>query len=333
VPLHLVLALRRPELSEELVSGDPDVPPLNLATTERTGWFSLREAASCAPGWAPRECVESYALVGGFPPFWSMVDSSTRAGTNMARLLLTPGAPLRRAAWHILASRIAVNARILGVVHALAVGNSTWGNVRRAAGAFRTSSELGPYMKTLQDAGLVDSRRSLDAPPQSRRTRYALRHPLLRFWYGVAHPHLAVLDGLTPAREAWRDLLAQSRRDAVSRGLPAVVRQYLECCGQDRFGGAAREAGALWGDDFEIPVAGTLTTGAVLYGAIQWRGRGTAALDRLLVEMRRTRYGFGRENRIPFVVVRDPPSHDLARRIARVDGGTTLTAADLVGRD
>lgn len=296
--------------------------------------LSLREAAAAVPPWAPEEVVTVYGLVGGLPDLWSRMDPSVRPATNLTRLLLAPDAPLRDLPGRMVPEGSTRSERSLALIRALARGATTWGELRKEASVFRSSSELGPYMKGLADTGVVEVSASLDAGPRTRNRRYALAHPLLAFWHGAVHPRLAELESGAPPLRILGDRIGPEIPRLVARALPAMVREYLRVHGSEQLPAVAREAGAAWGDGYDLDVAGTLASGPAFYGHVHWDGPvpPAAALDTLGQEIRAARYGFGKEARLRLLILRQAPTHDLARRAAQLPGAFLLGPADLVGR-
>lgn len=334
--VHLLMAARGASLPEELglpaQGGHGRILGLD-AEHLPLGLLSLGEAAEAVPDWAPEDVVTVFGLLGGAPDAWGRIDPGVRPSTNLSRLLLSPEAPLRGLADLLVPAPVAGNERFLSLLRAMAGGSATWGELRDAAGIFRSSSELGPYMKGLQDAELVEASRSLDAAPRSRSRRYSLRHAFLAFWHAAVRPRLPALDGGDPPGRVLADEILPEIPGLVARSLPAMVRAWLESDGDRRFPGRAREAGAAWGDGYDMEVAGTLVSGAAVYGHLHWRAQPPPdAMDRLVDEIRAARYGFGREARLPFLLVREQPSHELSRRAARIPGAVVLRPGDLVER-
>lgn len=332
--VHLLFTAAAPRAGEAMRNPDAwgegagplllDVPPLGL-----------REAAALVPDWSAEECVTMYGLLGGVPAAWAAIDPSVRPSTNLARLLLAPGARLRGLPRSFLPPPGARQERSLAILHGLAHGARSWGEIREHTRIFRSSSELGPYMKGLIEQGSVMARVSLDAGPRSRNRRYSLVHPLVAFWLRSIVPRLGELDSGVAPQQILQTRIQPEIPGLVTAALPGIVAAYLGAHGSDRFPGEARETGSVWGEGFDIEVAGTLTSGAAVYGHLHWNGSDVAAdaLDRLGDEVKRTRYGFGREARLRFLLLRGEPPHDLARRAARTPAAFLLGPADLVGRN
>src|SRR5690606_7411673 len=137
--------------------------------------------------------------------------------------------------------------------------------------------QLAPYVRKLEELGLVSVRRSLDAREGSRARRYVLTDPFLSFWYRF------VFGGWTgpmsgPATGRGAPSAGDVRLRGVRKGLdahleavfPKLCRQHMRHDAMETLGANAREIGSLWGPGHDVPVAGILTSGAAFYGACSW---------------------------------------------------------------
>lgn len=329
---HLLMALERPDsLASARAARTGDPVPFSPRVIQ-VGPLTLREAGAVVPAWGAADLVEVYALVGGLPDFWSRVRGGRSPRANLRRLLLEPGAPLRHLPYLLLGRTPPGPDRQWAVLSAMARGARTWGDIRRDAGVFRSSSELGPYLKALRERGLVEAHRSLDAPPRSRSRRYRLTRPLVESWFGVVQPHLPELDRGDPFDEGREQRMSAAMDSVTRRRIPAVVEQYLRLHGDEHLPGRAREAGGLWGRGYDLPVGGTLETGAAFYAQVSWPAVHRDALKALDRQIRGTRYGFNREGRLRVLVTREPPDHPVTRAAARTGNTWILTARDVAGR-
>ena len=93
----------------------------------------------------------------------------------------------------------------------------------------------------------------------------------------------------------------------------------------------AREAGAIWGEGTEIPVAGLLTNGAVGFGLVQWEGVEEDLAAKLARRMHGTRYGIGRESRIPIFFLAREGDEGFRRKLVRDPLARMVTLAQLMG--
>ncbi len=101
----------------------------------------------------------------------------------------------------------------------------------------------------------------------------------------------------------------------------------------ETLGANARESGSLWTNEYEIPAAGILTSGAAFYGACFWTApqRGDDPLGPLDKAARETRYGFGREHRLRILFTSTPPPRWLERAVMRGEQAMLLGPDQLAG--
>ncbi len=286
-------------------------------------------------GWSAEEIVAGYAIFGGLPSRLRAIDPNQRLDRNVTALVLDPAGPLFSSPLRHLRARFRNATRYGAIVQALARGARSWKALGEHVSELPGPGPLAPYVKRLEALDIVRVERSLDASARSRKSRYRLTDPFDAFWWSHVLPLRARLAAgdLEPAR-AWSDHVAPRLDEHVARVFPLLCRQFLESYGLSPTGSTTREVGALWGDGYDLPVAGTLTGGAVVYGACHWHGRRPSEswLDRLEEHVRATRYGFGREARLRLLFTREPPTERLRLTLLRSEwirrvGPTEMVAA------
>jgi hypothetical protein len=315
LPVRLILVGTR-EGMERLTAADPrladavtsniDVPPV-----------TPQQVAAVLPDWPHVDRFQAWAAFGGWPDHLRHLDPSVRLATNVQRAFLDPAGPLAYEAPRLLERRFQKPERYAGLLRALAGGARDWGELRHAVPDFTSSSQLAPYLAGLEAHALIRSDRSLDARPTSRHRRYRLIEPLAGFWYHAVLPCLGQAATEGPP-SAWRAQVRDALGAWSERVFPAACHAFLRRPVGSDLPSAAREIGALWGDGYDLPVAGILRTGAPLYGACVWGRQATVAdADALEQAVRTTRYGFGREARLRVVFSARSVDHALRRREAR----------------
>jgi len=283
------------------------------------------------PGWSAPDRIRAASIFGAQERFAHLLDPSRSLGRNVRSAVLSPDSALASEPLERLRTAVQRPERYLRILEALATGATEWGEIRRGVGGLTTSGQLGPYLRTLEELGLVEGARSLDASPRTRARRYRIVDPWVAFWFACVLPAWHRL-GVVDSRTLWSEV--SGRLDVhVERTLPTLVREWLRTSATlPHLRSTAREVGGLWGEGYEIDVAGTLMNGAIVYGWTRWAregfDRGEVALRR--EQLRRTRYGFGRERRLRLFVQRDPPDHDLTRVDARDPDVLVLSVRDLV---
>ena len=258
-----------------LVGGPADVAP-DTAPYETesmaVGPLPLRAAVPMLPGSSPREVLRAYGVLGGIPEVLRSVDPSLTLETNIRKVMLEPGAPFADVPGRWLERDLQTPSRYNAVLAHLAVGESDWGALRTSVPDLTSSGQLAPYVRRLEELGLVRVRRSLDAPPGSRARRYQVADPFLSFWYRFIHP---TTWGRPRPVDTPHDALVRAMRpgiDAHMEGMfQRLCRQHMRHDVLETLGANARELGSLWSADYDVPVAGILSSGAAFYGACFWR--------------------------------------------------------------
>lgn len=331
--VHIVLIGPSASISE---TGTP-VPPTDDETESiEVGPLPLVAAAPLLPGSSPTDRLRSYAVFGGLPSVLRTLDPSVGHEANLRRLLSDPRSPLADPmAW--LERDVQTPARYNAILVALAAGPADWSTVHAGVPDLTRSGQVAPYMKRLGELGLVRTFRSLDAGPRSRARRYAVADPFVAFWYRFVLP---ARFGPVPSGDDDRagvDMLLKQIRTRldvhVASVFPEMCRQHVDHEALATLGSAARTSGALWGSDYEIPVAGILSSGAAIYGTCAWKSpaRASSPLTDLDSFVRRTRYGFGRERRQRLIFTGAPPPAWLRRDVARRDDATLIEPDALLG--
>lgn len=266
------------------------------------------------PGWSAYDVIRGFAVFGGMPQVLNAIEPQKSLRWNVVHLLLDPSGPLFDLPVRVIAARFQKAGRYASVLSALADGACTWQEVALATPDFGSGSQMGAYMKRLEERGLIEVATSLDAPPGSRRKRYRTSDPFDSFWFRFVGPLVDRLrSGRTNPADAWSEYVEPHLDGFVGRILPWVARQYLGRYASARLGASTRIVGGLWGEEYNFDAAATLADGSIVYGHCTWvdRGLGVGALERTREELRRTRYGFGRERRTVLLVMKEPPAPEL----------------------
>lgn len=324
--LHVVLvsrdadALTFPSL-DDFESVDLSVPPL-----------TLRSVAPWLPGKRPQDRLRAYGVFGGTPRVLRALDRSVTVGNNVRRLLLEDGGPLAELPLLWLERVVQTPARYASILRALRTGEREWSAIHAEMPDLTRSGQVAPYLTRLESLGFLERRRSLDAAPRSRSTRYRIVDPLIASWFRFVLPW-RLSSRSVPVGAHYAEHVRPELHGWMEGILPALARQHLAHSAIETLGASARECGSLWDAETEIPVAGTLANGAAFYGVTRWStpGRGDAPLDDLDTRIRATRYGFGREGRYRVLVSGQPVSAALRREFARRHDAHLIDAETLLG--
>ncbi len=323
-PRHAVLSGRVPDTSLSAGEGQVTVQSLEL------GPLTLRAALPFLPGTSAAEKIGAYAVFGGLPCRLRLLDPGASLATNVRHHLLDRDGRLALDAIDVLERELQNPPRYVAMLSALAPGEADWATVHAGVPGVTQGGQVAPYLRTLERMGMVVVRRSLDAGPASRNRRYQVVDGFDAFWFRFILPRLGLIElGSGPGLLA---ALREGLEAHTASVFPSICRQYMVHDAAERLPANARECGGLWGPGYDIPVAGLFTSGGAFYGIPAWSHPPTPALlDDLDRQIRETRYGFGREQRIRVVFGAGPFSLDLERRAARRHDTVLIAAHDLVG--
>jgi hypothetical protein len=312
-----------------------DVNEAITITSFRVDPLPLRAASTHLPGNRPHERVRAYGVFGGIPRVLSALDTSVTVGTNVRRLLLDDSGALSDAPLQWLEREVQTPSRYVAILEALSRGEADWATLHAGVPDLTRSGQVAPYLKRLAELGLIEIRRSLDARPATRATRYAISDPFLAFWFRFVLPW-RLSDQIDPIGPHDASAVRPGLNEHMEEMLPRICRQHMSFDAIETLGAVAREGGSLWGGgDAEIPVAGTLTSGAVYYGLTRWAEAQpeSSPLDQLDREIHETRYGFGRERRVRLLFTGRTTPRWLRRDVARRHDAMLIDAASMLGAD
>ena len=282
--------------------------------------LTYREVGALFPAYTPRLRLTTWAVFGGHARHLRPCDPDVTLATNVRQNVLSPDGPLLREGFEQLQRSFQTVGRYASLLKSMAGGRREWRAILAGAPEFVTGGQMAPYLARLQEVGLVRGEASLDARPESRSRRYRITDPFLTFWHRFVLPNLTeILDGR--GADVWRYRVRPHLDEHASTLFPIVCREYVIRYARGRLRATARELGGLWGPGYDIEPAGTLRTGWAVYGKVLWgMGRTPERADEALEEeMRRTRYGFGKEVRLRVLFSTDGFSSGLVRRVARSD--------------
>lgn len=309
-PVHVVLLA--PELPTRSAGELDPAPPLAIRP------LTFRAALPFLPGATVHDRLRAWAVFGGLPGILRSLDTNAGLGTNVRRLILTSGGPLQEHPLHLLERHFQTPTRYAAILAALAAGEGDWSAVQAGVPDLSASGQAGPYLKRLEEVGLVEVRRSLDAPPRSRSRRYRITDPFFAFWYRFILPHRDRMAGGS-AESLHADVIRPGLAAHTTSLFPQACRDYMTHDAMERLGANAREYGSLWGAGYDIPVAGVLASGSPFYGVVVGDDvlTGRSAFAALDTQIRETRYGFGRERRLRVLFIEGSVPSALQREAAR----------------
>lgn len=133
------------------------------------------------PKYAAHERVAIYAMFGGVPAYWERLDQSASISTNIRQQLLTPSNLMQDEPRLLLHDFIADTPNYISILRAIAADCRRQKEISGRTGL--AQGHVSKYLHSLQEAGFVERRVPVTEQEQSRKGRYHITDPYIRFYY------------------------------------------------------------------------------------------------------------------------------------------------------
>jgi AAA+ ATPase superfamily predicted ATPase len=220
--------------------------------------------------------VATYAVLGGIPGYLQRFNSNQSLGTNIRQQFFQPMGLFRSEPTVLIGDLVREPKHYEGILRAIANGNTTPSEIAKATGLF--SNNLPPYLKRLLALGLVARRIPATVPPDkrrhSKRGRYYLRDPYLRFYFRFIEPNLEMIE-FGQADLLWQRIGEQFRAFIGLTAWEELCREWLLLqanAGLLPF--PVELVGSHWAKDAQIDVVAiNWRDKAILLGECKWQSR------------------------------------------------------------
>ncbi|MEM9776173.1 MAG: ATP-binding protein [Chloroflexota bacterium] len=222
----------------ELVS----LPPLPFGVTKE--FF---------PNYTAEERVAIYSIFGGIPAYWERFSPSAPLDENILYQLLSNNYLLDEPLI-LLLDHIDNPAYYVAILQAISGGNRTNITIQRQTGLAK--GHVSRYLSLLRDTGFVDRQTPVTEPESSRKSRYFVNDPFLRFyyWYLSANRTQLAIGGQDQALE---EILEALPKFIEENTWPELCRDWLQRVAiHDELPTKIRfeEIGSAWTGYQDIPV-------------------------------------------------------------------------------
>lgn len=234
----------------------------------KLGPFEYHEAARFHPGWSLVESTRAYFVCGGIPAYLRRFDPGRSVDQNIESQILDEFAPLYREPEFLLREELREVDNYYAVLRALAAGSHTAREV--AEHTQLPERSLHYYFQQLSELGYVTRRQPVTGPGAStRRVRYALHDPLLRFWFRFVFPNLSFIRH-GGARRAFKERIAPLLPAYEGSCFERLCREVLPYLYQAEGSSAAFTVGEYWDKHVQIDIVGVRDDGWVDLGECRW---------------------------------------------------------------
>jgi AAA+ ATPase superfamily predicted ATPase len=222
------------------------------------------------PNYSNVDRVATYSIWGGIPAYWERIDETASVMENIRVHLLPSNALMQEEPRILLQDFINDPHNYVGILRAIAFGAHAQNEICEFTGLSR--GFVSKYLAVLRDTGFVERQVPItETSPDSRRGRYYITDPYLRFYYRFLAAYQAKL-----ALGEQQQMLT-----TIERNLPEFIQTYTwqELCREWVLRASARgeipldieEVGGAWTRTQNIDVVGINNRQKhLVVGSCQW---------------------------------------------------------------
>lgn len=133
------------------------------------------------PTYTAAERVAIYSMFGGVPAYWERLDQSKSISDNIREQLLTPNNLMQAEPRLLLHDFIREPDNYMALLRAIANGYRTQKEMMSFTGL--KQGHVSSYLSILENSGFIKRHIPITAGPKSRKSRYHVADPYLRFYF------------------------------------------------------------------------------------------------------------------------------------------------------
>lgn len=222
------------------------------------------------PTYSAADRVTIYATFGGVPAYWERLNPSISVLENIREQLLTPSSFMQEEPLWLLQDFVNDPYNYVGIMQAIARGDRTSARICSRTGL--PKGHVSRYLSILRDTGFVERAIPITDQPSSRKSRYFVTDPYLRFYYHFLSAHKAQL-AIGGQQEAF---------NSIERNLPAFLETntWQELCQEWLLRASVsgdlpfsiREVGGAWTGSMTVDLVGlNREERQIILGTCLWR--------------------------------------------------------------
>ncbi|MFT4589679.1 MAG: AAA+ ATPase superfamily predicted ATPase [Candidatus Binatia bacterium] len=221
------------------------------------------------PKYDPAERVAIYSMFGGVPAYWERVDPARSISQNLKRQLLTPNNLMQEEPRLLLHDFLSDTPNYVSVLRAIANNCRTQKEISGHTGL--PQGHISKYLDSLRNSGFVERRIPVTETEKSRRGRYHIVDPYLRFYYrflAARQSQLALGVGDLALKEIQRHLI-----DFIgTHTWEELCREWtLRAAANGKLSDPPDQVGSLWTTGAQIDVVGlNRMEKTLLLGECKW---------------------------------------------------------------
>ncbi len=156
--------------------------------------LSFAALSTMLPNFSSEQRVAVYSITGGVPAYIELFNDQLNILQNLQQRIITPANVMLNDAVFLLHEQLDDPRNYIAVLEAIAAGFYRLSDIATMSGIDR--SNITKYLAVLRDLGYVERQvpATIRRPDQSRKGRYVITDPYLRFYYRFLAPHLTAIE-------------------------------------------------------------------------------------------------------------------------------------------
>jgi len=186
----------------------------------------FKELVSYFPNYTIEQCIETYAVLGGYPGLWQMFDDRISVKENICRTLLNPGSILYNEPERLLEDSLRETSVYGTILSSIAEGNYKLNDLYEKTDFSR--AKISVYLKNLMELELVEKVFSFDTAGKANTQKgiYRISNHILHFYFYFLYSNLTERELSSPTL-FYKQFVAPTFKTYVSEYFKQVCAQKL----------------------------------------------------------------------------------------------------------
>lgn len=216
------------------------------------------------------ECIEGYAIFGGFPAIWNLIDKKMSLEENIIHNVCNPASRLHDFGVWTVESQLRETSVYNTILSALAHGKHKLNELHQHTGFSR--AKISVYIKNLMELGILEKDFSVDTEGRDNLQKglYGISNRYVDFTYQFLFANEEILNE-SGAGEFYDRYIRPNMKAFTQKTFAAICREYIET--ENRKGAlpfTARSVGKWTGKAGNIDIVASDSQGRNLIGLCNW---------------------------------------------------------------
>ena len=216
------------------------------------------------------ECIEGYAIFGGSPSIWNLIDKKMSLEENIIRNVCNPSSRLHHFGVWTVESQLRETSVYNTILSALAHGKYKLNELHQHTGFSR--AKISVYIKNLMELGILEKDFSVDTEGRDNLQKglYGISNHYVDFTYQFLFGNEEILAEIGP-QEFYRRIIQPKLRDYTQKTFAAICREYIESENRkNTLPFAVRNVGKWTGKVGNIDIVARDAQGRTIIGLCNW---------------------------------------------------------------